>query len=152
VATTPTGLEMSMGEKGAMKETLFRELMTSAGEALEHAQGKRVLHTTELPGPPQPMTAAEVKAVRAYVNASQAVFARYLNVSTKLVQAWEAGRRHPEGAALRLLRLGREHPQMVFAHAGGIARVPRAIGTAPDGGKPGRRAADPKRRRAASRD
>ena len=30
---------------------------------------------------------------------SQAVFARYLNVSTKLVQAWEAGRLTPDGVA-----------------------------------------------------
>ena len=98
-----------------MEKDLFRELMTSAGEALEHAQGKRALRTTELPAPPKPMTASEIKALREQVNASQAVFARYLNVSTKLVQAWEAGRRRPEGAALKLLRIGGDNPKVVFA-------------------------------------
>jgi len=100
-----------------MEKALFRELMTSAGEALEHAQGKRALRTTELPAPPKPMTASEIKAVREQLNASQAVFARYLNVSTKLVQAWEAGRRSPEGPALKLLRIGGENPKVVFTGA-----------------------------------
>lgn len=100
-----------------MKKHLFRELMTSAGEALAHARGKRALRTTELPALPKPMTASEIKAIREWVNASQAVFARYLNVSTKLVQAWEAGRRSPEGAALKLLRIGGDNPKVVFAGA-----------------------------------
>ncbi len=100
-----------------MEKELFRELMTSVGEALEHAQGKRALRTTELPAAPKPMTAAEIKAIRERVNVSQAVFARCLNVSTKLVQAWEAGRRKPEGAALKLLRIGGDKPKVVFAPA-----------------------------------
>jgi putative transcriptional regulator len=97
-----------------MDQALFREVMTSAGEALAHAEGKRALRTTELPAPPTPMTATEIKTMRARVNASQTVFARYLNVSTQLVQAWEAGRRTPEGAALRLLRIGGSNPSVVF--------------------------------------
>ncbi len=101
-----------------MEKHLFRELMTSVGEALEHAQGKRALRTTELPAPPKPMTAAEIREIREQVNASQAIFARYLNVSTKLVQAWEAGRRKPEGAALKLLRIGGDNPKLVFAGVG----------------------------------
>lgn len=100
-----------------MKQPLFQELLASTREALEHAQGKRALHTTELPDPPTPLTATEIQALRKRVNASQAVFARYLNVSTKLVQAWEAGRRTPDGAALRLLRIGVDHPLLVFTAA-----------------------------------
>ncbi len=97
-----------------MKNALFAELMRSATEALEHARGKRELRTTFLPAPPKPMSAAEVKRLRARVHASQAVFAHYLNVSTKLVQAWESDRRQPEGAALRLLRLAQTFPGLVF--------------------------------------
>jgi hypothetical protein len=41
------------------------------------------------------------------------VFARYLNVSTKLVQAWEAGRRVPEGPALVLLHIAVEQPELI---------------------------------------
>src|SRR6267378_3433927 len=81
----------------AMKDETFTELLASANEALDHAQGKRNLRTTTLPLPPQPLNGRAVKRVRAALHASQAVFARYLNVSTKLVQAWEANRRRPGG-------------------------------------------------------
>lgn len=97
-----------------MKKELFAELMRSAGEALDHARGKRELRTTVLPDAPAPMRADDIRALRAELNASQAVFAHYLNVSTQLVQAWEANRRRPEGPALRLLSIGRRDPAVVF--------------------------------------
>ena len=37
--------------------------------------------------------------------ASQAVFARYLNVTTGLVSQWKRGEKHPQGASLKLLTL-----------------------------------------------
>jgi putative transcriptional regulator len=37
--------------------------------------------------------------------ASQAVFARYLNVTTGLISQWERGEKHPQGASLKLLSL-----------------------------------------------
>jgi len=46
---------------------------------------------------------------------SQAVFARCLNVSTKLVQAWEADRRTPDGPALLLVRLAERNPALVLS-------------------------------------
>jgi putative transcriptional regulator len=97
-----------------MDEALFSELLESVQEALEHTQGKRNLKTTVLPPPPVPMDAQEVRNLRSRLDASQAVFASYLNVSTKLVQAWEADRRTPEGAALRLLRLAEKAPELLL--------------------------------------
>lgn len=97
-----------------MKKQLFDELVQSMGEALEHAQGKRELRTTILPGRPRPMESDDVRRLRNSVNASQAVFASYLNVSPQLVRAWESGRRRPEGAALRLLELASRSPRTVF--------------------------------------
>ena len=97
-----------------MDDKLFDELLESAHEALEHAEGKLQLRTTILPEPPKPMTAKEVKRLRKRVNASQAVFAQCLNVSLKLVQAWEADRRTPTGATLRLLRLAQRRPSLIF--------------------------------------
>jgi hypothetical protein len=35
----------------------------------------------------------------------QAVFARYLNVTTGLISQWERGEKHPQGASLKLLAL-----------------------------------------------
>src|SRR5574341_2187700 len=103
-----------------MKRATFLELLQSAAQALEHAQGKRDLRTTVLPPPPAPVSAAQVRRIRKKLRASQAVFARYLNVSTKLVQAWEADRRSPEGPALILLRLGENDPDALAATAFGV--------------------------------
>jgi putative transcriptional regulator len=97
-----------------VKDRTFDDLLTSVGQALEHAQGKRELRTTVLPDPPQPMDAGGVKRIRRRLNASQAVFAHCLNVSTKLVQAWEGGRRVPVGPALVLLRLAERDPAFVI--------------------------------------
>lgn len=111
-----------------MKKELFAELMESMGEALEHARGKRELRTTVLPAAPAAMSADDIRALRNQLNASQAVFARFLNVSTQLVQAWEADRRRPDGAALRLLEVGRRDPAAVFV---GLATGPRHGSRAP---------------------
>ena len=96
-----------------MKTEMFTELLGSAHEALAHAQGKRSLRTTTLPLPPKSLNGRAVKRVRASLHASQAVFARYLNVSTKLVQAWEANRRTPEGPALVLLHIAARQPDVI---------------------------------------
>ena len=102
-----------------MKDETFTELLGSAHEALEHAQGKRNLRTTTLPLPPKPLNGRAVKRVRASLHASQAVFARYLNVSTKLVQAWEANRRTPDGPALVLLHIAARQPHADRERAAG---------------------------------
>ncbi len=55
--------------------------------------------------PVRTLTATEIKTLREREGASQAVFARYLNVTTGLVSQWERGERHPQGASLKLLSL-----------------------------------------------
>lgn len=55
--------------------------------------------------PVRPLTAAEIRALREREGASQAVFARYLNVTTGLVSQWERGEKHPQGSSLKLLTL-----------------------------------------------
>lgn len=96
-----------------MKNEMFTELLGSTQEALEHAKGKRSLRTTTLMAPPKPFNGRAVKRVRASLHASQAVFAHFLNVSTKLVQAWEADRRTPEGPALLLLHIAASQPHVI---------------------------------------
>ena len=53
----------------------------------------------------RPMSAADIRALRGRERVSQAVFARYLNVTTGLVSQWERGEKHPAGASLKLLNL-----------------------------------------------
>jgi putative transcriptional regulator len=59
--------------------------------------------------PVRPMTPADIRALREREGASQAVFARYLNVTTGLVSQWERGEKHPRGASLKLLSLVERH-------------------------------------------
>lgn len=55
--------------------------------------------------PVEPLTARQIRQIRLHEQASQAVFARYLNVTTGLVSQWERGQKHPRGASLKLLTL-----------------------------------------------
>lgn len=98
-----------------MEKKLFEELKQSFNEALQHARGERNdLRTVTLPRPPQKMHGAEIAALRGRLNASQAVFARYLNVSVKTVQAWEQGSGRPSGAALKLLSIASRKPEILI--------------------------------------
>ena len=55
--------------------------------------------------PVKDMTPADIRALRLREHASQAVFARYLNVTTGLVSQWERGEKRPRGPSLKLLTL-----------------------------------------------
>jgi putative transcriptional regulator len=55
--------------------------------------------------PVKVLTAEQIRRIRVREKASQAVFARYLNVTTGLVSQWERGEKRPRGASLKLLTL-----------------------------------------------
>lgn len=110
-----------------MDEKTFAGLLEATQEALAHYKGEKLdLRTTELPEPPEPMSNGQIKRLRETLKVSQALFASYLNVSTKLVQAWESGIRRAEGAALRLLRLAEQVP-MLFTPVGNDAAIKRRV-------------------------
>ncbi len=51
------------------------------------------------------LSAEQIRRIRLREKASQAVFARYLNVTSGLVSQWERGEKRPRGASLKLLTL-----------------------------------------------
>lgn len=55
--------------------------------------------------PIEEMTPTEIRELRLREHVSQAVFARYLNVTAGLVSQWECGAKRPGGASLKLLNL-----------------------------------------------
>ena len=55
--------------------------------------------------PVEDMAPERIREIRLRENASQAVFARYLNVTKGLVSQWERGEKRPRGASLKLLTL-----------------------------------------------
>jgi len=83
--------------------------------------------TTPLTEAPPEVSAPEVRALRKKLRVSQSAMATMLNVSVELVQAWEAERRVPRGAALRLLDLVRTKPRLVLDAASEPQRVPPEV-------------------------
>lgn len=77
-------------------------------EMLEDIQGSRKCRKTTYSIsvlPVQEYNATDVKRIRHITGFSQELFAKYMGVSVKTVEAWEAGRNHPSGAASRLLAM-----------------------------------------------
>lgn len=91
-----------------MKEnSLYKSIMTGLNEALEDAKSeepilKRNKVTVE---PVKVFKADEVKKIRNSTGLSQRLFACYMGVSNKTVEAWESGINHPSGAASRILSM-----------------------------------------------
>ncbi len=100
-----------------MEEEMFQELMESLRQAAAHARGELDLKTTYLlKPPPQPaeLNKEEITEIRKSLHATQSVFAKCLNVSVKTVQGWEQGIRKPSQAALKLLRIAKEKPEVLL--------------------------------------
>ena len=55
--------------------------------------------------PIEDMAPERIREIRLREHASEAVYARYLNVTTGLVSQWERGEKRPRGASLKLLTL-----------------------------------------------
>ncbi len=55
--------------------------------------------------PVKELSPTQIRRIRTREQASQAVFARYLNVTTGLVSKWERGEKRPAGPSLKLLTL-----------------------------------------------
>ena len=96
-----------------MRKDREKRLLESFQQALEYAEGKRELRTTILVKT-EPMEKSEIVALRHRLNCSQSVFANYLNVSPKTIQAWEQGIGKPTGAALRLLTIAKKKPEILI--------------------------------------
>jgi putative transcriptional regulator len=73
------------------------------------------LRSVELPPPPKPMKASDIRELRESLNASQALFARLLNVSSNAVESWEQGLREPRQATLKLLHVARKNPDVLLS-------------------------------------
>ena len=83
---------------------LFNDLVTGLNEAIEFEKGKGKARThTFIIEPVKRYNKSEIKAIRTHAGMTQAVFADYMGVSSKTVEAWEKGINHPTGSACRLL-------------------------------------------------
>lgn len=86
--------------------SLFDDLQQGLQEAIDYSNGKGSARVTKFTiEPVEILNHNEIKAVRLNANMTQVVFADYLGVSVKTVEAWEKGRTHPTGPACRLMNL-----------------------------------------------
>jgi putative transcriptional regulator len=90
-----------LGQRLVAEFSEFRDLLR-AGKPLEK---RYTVRTVGLDLKPKPFDAQAVRAIRASLGVSQAVFANLLGISVDLVGAWEQGNRVPSGPACRLLEL-----------------------------------------------
>ena len=107
------------------KASFFERLRKGMEDSIAYSRGELSLKTTTLPLPPPRAEAEQIAELRKRLRMSQSVFAATLNVSPKTVQSWEQGVRQPADAALRMLQVIRERPQvvrMIFSAGSGSGR------------------------------
>ena len=84
----------------------FDGLMTSLNEAIAiergELKGRRTVYEIQ---PVKKYDNAQIKRIRNSVGMTQVLFASYMGVSCKTVEAWENGVNHPTGSACRLISM-----------------------------------------------
>ena len=89
----------------------FDDIKTGLNQAIDYERGLGKAKVTVFSiQPVESFSAEEVKSIRLSTGLTQALFAMYMGVSPKTVEAWESGRTHPSGPACRLLALTQKDP------------------------------------------
>ncbi len=91
-----------------MDDKLFKELNANLEEAVKVAKGASAPKSVYVV-----LSPAEIKAIRASVRMSQAVFARSFQLSLDTIKGWEQGKRKPDVAAANYLRMIKADPEYV---------------------------------------
>ena len=99
-----------------MGNSVYESIMTGLNEALDDAQSEKPILKRHkvIVEPVKVFEADEVKKIRNSTGMSQKVFASYMGVSDKTVEAWEAGTNHPSGAASRLLSMIEKDKELII--------------------------------------
>lgn len=99
--------------------SVFDDIKLGLEQAIEYEKGNlKAKKTTLTILPLETFSSQEIKDIRNSTGLTQVLFAKYMGVSVKTVEAWEAGRNHPDGAACRLLTITRRNPN--FPRTSGI--------------------------------
>ena len=88
-----------------MAETADAMLRLGIMTESDHKLTMRDLNRVLPPESPLPLSGADIRGLREKANISQAVFARYLNLTAAHLSKLERGAKHPTGAALVLLNV-----------------------------------------------
>jgi len=92
--------------------SVFDEIKAGLNEAIEYERGNLKAGTRRLSVTPvEEFSPGEIKDIRRNAGMTQVLFAKYLGVSLKTVEAWESGRNQPSGTACRMLSITKRDPQ-----------------------------------------
>lgn len=98
-----------------IKVDIFDDMKEALQDAAAYERGKSLdLRVTHIPARPRPISAKEIRRIRRVLNASQTLFATFLNVSPNAVRSWEQGTRRPRQAALKLLVIAKKNPKALL--------------------------------------
>ena len=96
--------------------SLFEDLKEGLQEAIEFEKGRiSAKKTTYMIAPVKEFNPSEIRTIRTEAGMTQTIFACYMGVSKKTVEAWEAGRSHPTGPAFRLMGILSEHKEQAIS-------------------------------------
>lgn len=86
---------------------MIAESLTEIINDYAENEGKNLIHETVSLHitPVKQYTGSEVRRIRTTNNLTQNLLAKYIGVSKKTVEAWEAGRNVPNGPSSRLLEM-----------------------------------------------
>ena len=100
-----------------MKNNDFNKLITGIEQVIDHNNGIRKLRTTTRRKyqftPLKEYNADSIRSIRTSNHLSQNDLADLLGVKKKTVQAWEASRNIPNGAASRFLSVLEDDPRII---------------------------------------
>lgn len=93
--------------------TVYEGVMQGLNEAIAYNEGKIKAKTKTISIEPVPaFEATEIKGIRNELGMTQVLFAGFMGVSTKTVEAWESGRNMPDGPARRILAMLKTDPML----------------------------------------
>ena len=101
---------------------VFNDIKLGLEQAIEYEKDTLKAKKTRLSILPlDTFSSDEIKSIRNKTGLTQVLFAKFMGVSVKTVEAWEAGRNQPDGAARRLLAITKANPS--FPVASGIVSL-----------------------------
>ena len=93
--------------------SVYKGIMKGLQEAVDYTDGKiTARRNMVMVNPLSTFQGEEIKKIRNDIKMTQAIFAQFLGVSPKTVEAWEAGRNEPDGPARRILSMVQADPHL----------------------------------------
>ena len=97
---------MVMNEKELIECDLKRDIWQETLDAVRSIKAGKVGHVEKVKVSP-------VVEARQQTGLSQSQFAKLLGVSIRTLQDWEQGRRKPSGAAMSLIQIAKQRPDVL---------------------------------------